>query len=274
MVKKYMEHVSFPIRINRYLAIKGFATRRGADELITKRWVTINGRIALLGDIVQKTDIVEVKKTAREKRNFAYIAYHKPVGIITQSPKPANGGSGDAALNAAFSPQRRERSIGDMISKEAAGLFPVGRLDKDSSGLLILTNDGRITDRLLNPKYQHQKEYIVETDKKITPHVLRLLERGVDIEGYHTKPSHTQFVADHKFRITLYEGKKHQIRRMLAALGLQVRSLKRIRIMNIELGKMKEGEMRRLTEDEIKIFLSTLGLATNVLENRRRTDAF
>ena len=158
-----MEPIQFPIRINRYLAIKGFVTRRGADELITKRWVTINGRIALLGDIVQKTDVVEV-------------------------------------------------------------------------------------------------------DKKITPHVLRLLERGVDIEGYHTKPSRAQFVADHKLRIVLYEGKKHQIRRMLAALGLQVRSLKRVRIMNIELGKLKEGEMRKITGDELKMFLSALGLAPNILK--------
>ena len=258
-----MEHVSFPIRINRYLAIKGFATRRGADELITKRWVTINGRIALLGDIVQKTDIVEVKKTARLKKDFTYLAYHKPAGILTQSPNPpkADGRPDNAKRYQGFSPQKGEKSVADVMGREAAGLFPVGRLDKDSTGLLILTNDGRITDRLLNPKYQHQKEYIVETDKKITPHVLRLLERGVDIEGYHTKPSHTQFVADHKFRITLYEGKKHQIRRMLSALGLQVRYLKRVRIMNIELGKMKEGEMRKLIESEQKQFLSALGLA-------------
>ena len=237
-----MEHISFPIRINRYLALKGFATRRGADELITKRWVTINGRIALLGDIVQKTDIVEVKKTARIKKDFTYLCYHKPIGIITHSP------------------HKGEKSIGNIMGKVANGLFPVGRLDKDSSGLLILTNDGRITDRLLNPKYQHEKEYIVETDKKITPYVLRLLEHGVDIEGYHTKPSHTQFVADHKLRITLFEGKKHQIRRMLASLGMQVRSLKRVRIMNIELGKLKEKEMRRLEKDEQKQFLSALGL--------------
>ena len=237
------ELITFPIRINRYLALKGFATRRGADELIAKRWVTINGRIALLGDIIQKTDIVEVKKTVREKKNFMYIAYHNPVGIITHSP------------------QREEKSIGDITGKEAAGLFPVGRLDKDSSGLLILTNDGRITDRLLNPLHEHEKEYIVEVDKKITPHVLRIMEQGVDIEGYRTKPSHTQFINDHKLRITLFEGKKHQIRRMLAALGLQVRSLKRVRIMNIELGKMKEGEMREIKGDELKDFLKALGLA-------------
>ena len=238
-----MEHISYPIRINRYLALKGYATRRGADELIEKRWVSINGRMALLGDIVDKNDVVQVKKTERIKKDFTYLAYHKPVDIITHSP------------------QKGEKAIADVLGREVAGLFPVGRLDKDSSGLLILTNDGRITDRLLNPKYEHEKEYAVEVDKKITPHVLRLLERGVDIEGYHTKPSHAQFIADHKLRITLYEGKKHQIRRMLAALGLQVRSLKRMRIMNIELGKMKEGEVRKLTEEEQKQFLSALGLA-------------
>ena len=237
-----MEQISYPIRINRYLSLKGFATRRGADELVEKRWVTINGRIALVGDIVQKTDIVEVKKTARIKKDFTYIAYYKPIDIITHSP------------------QRGEKAVADVLGREAAGLFPVGRLDKDSTGLLILTNDGRITDRLLNPKYEHEKEYIVDVDKKITPHAIRLLERGVDIEGYHTKPSRAQFIAEKKLRIVLFEGKKHQIRRMLAAIGMQVRKLKRVRIMNIELGKMKEGDMRKLTEDEQTKFLTALGL--------------
>ena len=233
-----MEPILFPIRINRYLALKGFATRRGVDELIKKRYVTVNGRMALLGDIVQHDDIVEVKKNTREKKQLAYIAYYKPLGIVTHSPEE---------------PQKNNNRVDK-------GLFPVGRLDKESSGLLILTNDGRITDRLLNPIHRHEKEYIVTIDKKVTPHTLRLLEQGVDIEGYHTKPSATQFVSDHKFRITLYEGKKHQIRRMLAALGMQVRSLKRVRIMNIELEKMKEGDMRILDGDELKKFLSALGL--------------
>ena len=233
-----MEQIKFPIRINRYLALKGLGTRRSADELIKKHRVLISGRVALLGDMVRKEDVVEVTKTKHDHdKKLYYYAYYKPVGIVT--------------------PQQGERSHALISDKK---LFSVGRLDKDSSGLMILTNDGRITDRLLNPVHEHEKEYIVDVDKKVTPHVLRVLEKGVDIEGYRTKPSRTVFVNDYRFRIILSEGKKHQIRRMIAALGLQVRALKRVRIMNIELGKLKQAEMREIKGDELAVFLKSLGL--------------
>ncbi len=235
-----MEPITFPMRINRYLALRGTATRRGADELIIKKRVSINGRIAVLGDIVQKNDEVFVNATKTDKKSFIYIAYHKPVGIITHSS------------------QKEEKSIADVLGDKT--YFPVGRLDKESSGLMILTNDGRITDRLLNPKYNHEKEYIVDTDKKITPHALRLLEKGVVIEGYLTKPTTTENLSDHKFRIILGEGKKHQIRRMAAAVGMQVQSLKRVRIMNIKLGTLKTGEMREIKGEELSTLLRSLGL--------------
>ena len=233
-----MEQIKFPIRINRYLALKGLGTRRSADELIKKHRVLISGRVALLGDMVRKEDVVEVTKTKHDHdKKLYYYAYYKPVGIVT--------------------PQQGERSHALISDKK---LFSVGRLDKDSSGLMILTNDGRITDRLLNPAHEHEKEYIVEVDKKLTPHVLRILEKGVDIEGYRTKPSHAVYVNDYIFRIILHEGKKHQIRRMVAALGLQVRSLKRVRIMSIELGKLKPGEMQEIQDNELTQFLKALGL--------------
>lgn len=233
-----MEQITFPIRINRYLALKGLGTRRSVDELIKKHRVVINGRIALLGDMVEKKDIVEIIKTKHDHdKKLFYFAYYKPVGIIT--------------------PQQGEKSNAIIADKK---LFPVGRLDKDSSGLMILTNDGRITDRLLNPAHEHEKEYIVEVDKKLTPHILRIFKKGVDIEGYRTKPSRAVYVNDTKFRIILSEGKKHQIRRMAAALGLQVRSLKRERIMNITLGNMKQEEMREMKGEELRIFLQALGL--------------
>jgi len=235
-----MESITFPIRINRYLSLRGTATRRDADALIIKKRVSINGRIAMLGDIVQKNDEVIVNTTKADKKSFIYICYYKPVGIITHSP------------------QKGEKSIADMLG--SAAHFPVGRLDKESSGLMILTNDGRITDRLLNPKYDHEKEYIVEADKKVTPHALRLLQQGVVIEGYRTKPSVATPIGDHKFRIILREGKKHQIRRMLAAVGMQVVSLKRIRIMNITLGTMKSGQTRNIVGQELATFLKALGL--------------
>ncbi|MDP3770108.1 MAG: pseudouridine synthase [bacterium] len=235
-----MQSPTYPIRINRYLALKGIVTRRAADELIKKRRVIINGRIALLGDQVNKNDVVEVKKIDT-RMEFTYIAYHKPVGVITF--------------------QREKETTPDIIAEKK--LFPVGRLDKESSGLLILTNDGRITDRLLNPLHKHEKEYIAQVDKKLTPHILRILAIGVDIEGYYTKPSRVVFLNDYKFRIILGEGKKHQIRRMLSALGLQVRSLKRVRIMNIELGDLKIGELREIKSEELNQFLKALGLGLN-----------
>ncbi len=271
-----MESSQFPLRINRYLALKGLGTRRGMDELIKKRRITINGRVALLGDVVNKDDVVEIIKTKHDReKKLTYVAYYKPVGVITQSPNPllrdgrdetrapsksdARKRPGNARQQRMSQLQKGKHTATDTGSPYS-GLFPVGRLDKDSSGLLILTNDGRITDRLLNPVHDHEKEYIVEVDKKLTPHILRILERGVDIEGYRTKPSRTVFVNDTKFRITLSEGKKHQIRRMTAALGLQVRSLKRERVMNIKLSSMKQGEMREITGDELAQFLKSLWL--------------
>ncbi len=233
-----MEQIIFPIRINRYLALKGLGTRRGIDELIKKRRITINGRIVLLGDMVRKEDVVEVTKTKHDHdKKLYYYAYYKPVGIVT--------------------PQQGERSHALISDKK---LFSVGRLDKDSSGLMILTNDGRITDRLLNPAHEHEKEYIVEVDKKLTPHVLRILQQGIMIEGYRTKPSKTIFINDKTFRIILGEGKKHQIRRMVVAMGMQVRSLKRVRVMNILLGKLQIGEMREIKGEELADFLKALGL--------------
>lgn len=236
-----MQPIIFPIRINRYLSLRGIATRRDADTLISKQCIRINGNIAILGDIVHQHDEVTIKTSQKDKKSLIYVAYHKPTGIISHTA------------------QKGEKSIADSIGNQI--YFPVGRLDKASSGLIILTNDGRITDRLLNPQYNHEKEYIVTVDKKITPHVLRILRQGVLIEGYRTKPSRTLFVNDHIFRIVLHEGKKHQIRRMLAALGMHVISLKRIRIMNIHLGNMKVGEIRKITGENLQKFLETLGLA-------------
>ncbi len=249
-----MEPIKFPIRINRYLALKGIVTRRAADDLIKKRRVTINGRVALLGDAVEKNDNVLVLTPHKHVGAYSYFAFNKPKDVLTNDPNPAE----QRSHRKGFRTKKEEKSIPDLVTDKR--LFPVGRLDKDSTGLIILTNDGRVTDRLLNPKYDHEKEYVVDVDKKLTPHVLRILQQGVMIEGYRTKPSKTIFVNDKTFRIILGEGKKHQIRRMVAAMGLQVRSLKRVRIMNIELGKLKEGEMREITGEELAQFLKALGL--------------
>ncbi len=234
----------FPMRINKYLAHTGHATRVGADVLIKEGKVFINGRRAVLGDKVQQDDAVEVTGTAKRALKNVYFAYHKPRGVITHSP------------------QRDEEDIKmkTKVIPELLGTFPIGRLDKDSSGLIILTNDGRVTDRMLNPDYEHQKQYVVRTRLPLRPSFKEHMEAGVDIEGYQTKPCTVQIMGEKVFRITLTEGKKHQIRRMVSAMHNEVQELERTGIMNIRLGKLEKGTWRKIEGEELKAFLTSLGL--------------
>ncbi len=229
----------YPMRINKYLAHKGYSTRKGADELIEDGKVIINGRIALLGDKVNETDIIELKQSKKEK-SYQYFAYNKPRGIITHSTS------------------KNESDITEIFPLK--DVFPVGRLDKDSYGLIILTNDGRITDRLLNPIYVHEKEYLISVNKPINARFKFLMERGVNIEGYITKPCKIEIIGKNSFKIILTEGKKHQIRRMCAALGYNITDLKRTRIMNIQLGNIGVGKYREIKNQELSEFLGSLGL--------------
>lgn len=234
------------MRINKYLAQQGTATRREADTLIEQGLVFVNGKRATLGQKVLAGDTVELRQKHAKKHE--YYLYYKPRGIITHSP------SADET---------------DVVTKVArdhgiTNVFPIGRLDKDSEGLLILTNDGRITGPLLNPESTHEKEYEVTVDKRVTGMFLQKLEHGVNIEGYVTKRAralkHPKKVD--AFNLILTEGKKHQIRRMCAALGYQVQSLKRIRIMEYQLGNTKPNSIQKLTEEEARRLQRTLGIQT------------
>lgn len=218
---------SFPMRINKYLAEKGFSTRLGGDELVRHGKVLVNGKPAVLGMKVSETDVVEVINTQPKK--YLYFAYHKPGGLATE-----------------------DIDIPDV--------FPIGRLDKDSRGLLILTDDGRITDRLLNPERDHEKEYVVRTTDKLPSNIKNRMESGVDIEGYITKKCSVTVLTETSFKIILTEGKKHQIRRMCDALGLHIRDLQRTRIMNIRLGALPSGEHRPIAGRELADFLASIGL--------------
>lgn len=231
------------MRINKYLAHAGIASRREADVLVEAGKVRINGKKAKNGDQVQETDKVELTGATKAK---SYLAYYKGRGIITHSP-------GEKEVDIA-SRLAKDYSITDVA--------PVGRLDKDSEGLIILSNDGRITGPLLDPEADHEKEYEVTVDKTIGPMFLKVMAAGVDIEGYRTKPAVVKKhkTNDKKFSIVLTEGKKHQIRRMCAALGYQIQSLKRVRIMNIKLDKLKPNQYRKLSGAELQTFLGTLGL--------------
>lgn len=245
------------MRINKYLALKQYASRRGADELITSKRVTINGVIAVLGDIVKPDDVVEVKKSILDKDPI-YLAYNKPVGFLTHS-----AGEGEQDIAGAITPLLKGQLHG-------AKLFPIGRLDKDSHGLIIMTNDGRITGKLLDPEERHEKVYIVETKNKLSNNFEMLMHRGVTIQGddgkkYKTKPCQVKILGAKKFSITLTEGKKRQIRRMCEVCGAEVVDLMRVRIMNIELGYLSDNNIRRIKGEELEKFLKDLGV-TNPLK--------
>lgn len=228
------------MRINKYLAHEGIATRRGADELITRGKILINGRVAVLGDKVNISDKVELRGNSSAKK-YVYYAYNKPVGVITHSP------------------QLGEKDVRESL-KLSPDVFPIGRLDKDSSGLLILTNDGRVTDRLLNPEYVHDKEYRVRTAEPLRESFKKSMEAGVNIEGYLTRPCKVRKTGPKSFVITLTEGKKHQIRRMVSAMHNSVVELERIRILNVHLGNLAPGASRAIEGDELKTFLSNIGM--------------
>lgn len=231
------------IRLNKYLADKNYASRRGADELIASGKVFINGEKAELGTKVKETDEVTVE--GYESKPHEYYAYYKPKGIVT------------------FGAQNDEKEIKN-ISNLPKDIFPMGRLDKDSEGLIIMTNDGRITEALLSPYAEHEKEYRVTIDKPVVHQFLIRMNQGVNIgkvgaiKNYKTKPAKIRKVSSKSFDIILTEGKNRQIRKMAGALGSKVTGLKRFRIMNISLGQLKPNTFRKIKDVELKNFLREL----------------
>ena len=233
------------MRINKYLAHQGYCSRREADTFIANGLVTINGKVATMGQQVHKGDSVKIKqKNLPSKR---YLAYYKGRGIITHSPA------------------ENETDIVAKLAQDYSitGVYPIGRLDKDSEGLIILTDDGRVTGPLLDPDQAHEREYEVSVDKPINQWFLKHMTEGVNIEGYTTKPAIVTPLRNQKrFKVILTEGKKHQIRRMCAALGYQVTELKRVRIMHINLDGLKPNQYRKIDGTELTTLLTTLNIKT------------
>ena len=236
------ENIEFPIRINRYLELKGLTTRRGADDLIKQGLVLVNNKKTVLGYKVTTNDKVEVKsddKTIQGK--YIYLAFNKPRGLATEEIKI---------------------SLPTFPTTVIGNIFPLGRLDKDSEGLILLTNDGRITDRLLNPKYEHEKVYEVEVREKVSPMIKKILEGGIIVrikhKNYNLKAKAVKILDSHNLTITLTEGKKHEIRQMLDGAHTTVVCLKRVQIMNIKLGNLAPNQSRPLTPKELKEFLAML----------------
>jgi len=235
--------MEFPMRINKYISTKGWASRREADVLIDKGLILINGKKAVIGQKIEEGDDVQLAGKTKEKK---YLAYYKGRGVLTTCPAVG------------------EIDIVGRLKKDykITDVNPIGRLDKDSEGLMILSNDGRITGPLLDSNLKHEKVYDVLLDKNVTSILTQSFHNGVNIEGYVTKPAKAVKHPKNARRvtITLIEGKKHQIRRMCAALGYQVQDLKRIQVANIELGKLKPNQYRKIEGKELSEFLKQLNV--------------
>lgn len=220
------------MRINKFISETGFCSRREADRLVESGKVTINGVKAELGSQAEDGDDVRINgQPIKEKRKHVYIALNKPVGITSTTEQHIQG------------------NIVDFVGHKER-IFPIGRLDKDSEGLILMTNDGDIVNRILRAEGRHEKEYIVTVDRAVTPSFLRGMSTGVKILGEMTLPCTVTRISERVFRIILTEGKNRQIRRMCSAFGYEVRKLKRIRIMNIHLGEQATGTWRELTPAE------------------------
>lgn len=267
-----MNSEKYPTRINKYLAHEAICSRREADRLLEAGKVLINGKRAKLGDMVNENDKVEVVGDQKRKNELVYLAYYKPRGIITHSPQGDEKSIEDILsygnLKNSHTRGLTRTSRGtlrkdlDSNSKYKSKVFPVGRLDKDSEGLIMLTNDGRVTGRLLEPERNHDKEYVVTVDKEVEQKFIDKMTRGVVLDdGYKTLPCEARKIRTNAFAIILNEGKKRQIRRMCNALGYGVTSLKRVRILNIKLAGLKSGQHRTLKGGELKGFLEKLGLS-------------
>jgi 23S rRNA pseudouridine2604 synthase len=230
-------------RLNKFLAERGVCSRRQADLLIDSGKVRVNGQVATLGVKVDEQDeiIVSGKRVAGERPDKIYLAFHKPVGILT-SVDP-----------------RATDTVRSFLNLEP-GVFPVGRLDVASSGLLLLTNDGELSERITHPRYDHEKEYLVTTDRNVHREDLRTMGNGMEILGSLTKPAVVKKIGDNRFSIILTEGRNRQIRRMCEALGYEVKALRRIRVMNIELGDLPSGATRPLSTREVRDLKRELGI--------------
>ncbi len=225
--------MSGALRINKFISETGFCSRREADKLVESGRITINGKLAELGSQAELGDDVRVDNVRiGEQKEHVYIALNKPVGITSTTEAQIEG------------------NIVDYVNHPER-IFPIGRLDKDSEGLILLTNDGDIVNRILRAEGKHEKEYIVTVDRPITPRFLKALSEGVRILGSMTLPCKVVKEADRVFRIILTEGKNRQIRRMCSTFGYNVRRLRRVRIMNIHLGTLGNGKWRDLSSNEL-----------------------
>ena len=241
------------VRLNKFIAESGMCSRREADKFIEKGAVMINGRRAVVGDVVRPNDKVSVNGNKLEPltaEDKVYIAFNKPVGVTCTTEESTKG------------------NIVDYVN-HATRVFNIGRLDKDSQGLIFLTNDGDIVNKILRAENAHEKEYLVTVDKPITEKFITSMATGVPILGQVTKKCKVSQESTLVFRITLIQGLNRQIRRMCEYFGYEVRKLERVRIMNVSLSGIPLGEWRDLTDKELDGIFSMIQKSSSETEKSK-----
>ncbi|SHH79130.1 pseudouridine synthase [Clostridium intestinale] len=228
------------MRINKFFSNMGYCSRKETNRLIKENRVTVNGKLCIPGQWVEETDIILVDNKPLESKNKVYILLNKPVGIVCTSAKEI------------------ESNIVSYMGYPEY-IFPVGRLDKESQGLILMTNDGELANKILNSDNEHEKEYMVTLDKSFDDSFVEGMSAGVEVLNIKTRPCKVTRVSDDTFRIILTQGLNRQIRRMSKAFGYNVEILERVRIMNLKIDGIEMGKWRHLTkieENELKKELS------------------
>lgn len=221
------------MRLNAYLARAGVASRRGADELIKAGRVRVNGRRGELNTFVEEGDLVELDGRPLAPQRLAYVLLHKPAGVVTTARDP-----------------RGRQTVVDLVRHEAR-VVPVGRLDADTTGALLLTNDGPLAHRLAHPRYEVEKVYEVDVEGELSDEATRRLAEGVELDDGRTAPARVRRLGPGRLELAIHEGRKHQVKRMCEAVGHPVTRLHRSRYAGLELASLAPGEWRELTDEEV-----------------------
>lgn len=240
-------------RLQKILSARGICSRRKAEQYITQGLVTVNGAVASLGDKADpETDTIVVDgKVIQERQEMLYYVMNKPVGVVTENVTRRSSDGHSGKNQATSDESSSDLTVRDLLPKHLQGkIYPIGRLDKDSSGLLLFTNDGVLAYRLMHPKFYHEKEYAVRLEKPIPDEDLQRMEKGMVILGGKTKPAVVRRLSARRFTIALTEGRNRQVRRMCEKVGHPVKELRRIRIVTLRDDRLAEGKVRPLTPKE------------------------
>lgn len=234
------------VRLNKKIKELGMASRRDADKLIEKGLVTVNGKVAEIGRKVKPTDKIEIKNIKKIQDNYLYFTFYKPKDVMSHSP------------------QYGEKEVRDFFPDKMwdnEGLTIVGRLDKHSEGLMLVTNDKRLVERILDPRFEHERTYEVEVQEKLSNNIVALFKKGFEVrDRFVAKPAKVEIVSPFNLRIILTEGKKHQIRLMLNELHYTVFNLRRVKILNLTLKNLQPGTFKPIPKPQVQELLKIVGL--------------